>query len=130
MKKFHRDLSCNIFMIALISAALIGCETSAPAPVAKTTQNMKGGGRLVIVRAANMGEDLTVNLRIDGKVAANIDVGGQYNAPLTAGPHVLTVLATPNRDADSPTQKRIVVKQGQTYTFTAMWRGQSLVLAP
>jgi hypothetical protein len=129
MKKIYRTLSCHIFIFALASIVLVACETSpAPAPVANTTQNMKGGGRLVILRAANMGEDLTVNLKIDGKVAANIDVGGQYNARLAAGPHVLTVLATPNRDAVSPTQTRIVVKPGQTYTFTAMWRGERLKL--
>jgi hypothetical protein len=129
MKRIYRTLSCHIFILALACIALAGCETSsAPGPVASTTHNIKGGGRLVILRAANMGTDLTVNLKIDGKVAANIILGGQYNAPLAAGPHVLTVLATPNRDAVSPTQTHIVVKPGQTYTFTAMWRGERLKL--
>jgi hypothetical protein len=129
MKKICQTLSCNIFILALACIVLVGCETtSAPAPTATTTQNIKGGGRLVILRAANMGEDLTLNLKIDGKVAANIIMGGQYNAPLAAGSHILTVLATPNRDAVSPTQTHIVVKPGQTYTFTAMWRGERLKL--
>jgi hypothetical protein len=54
--------------------------------------------------------------------------GDTYTGPLSSGQHVLSVIAEPNQLNLSPTVKRLTVKKGQTYTFTAMWQGNTLGL--
>ena len=85
------------------------------------------GGRLIVLRAPNFGSNLALNLKIDGKTAANIVPGGRYDDFVPEGRHVLT-LAVSNYQ---PTSTVLNVGHGQTYIFTATRQNpDSVVLVP
>jgi hypothetical protein len=90
-------------------------------------QKAQPAGRLVIVRAANLGSTI-VDLKIDGVETAKINYNGRYDAPLAAGPHVLTVIPFASREIPKPNQTRLTVEPGKTYTFTAKRDDVSVVL--
>jgi hypothetical protein len=86
------------------------------------------GGRLIILRTPNFGWNLALNLKIDGRTAANIVQGGRYDEFVPAGRHMLTVSAVPNYQ---PTSTVLNVQPGQTYVFTAIRQNpDSVVLVP
>jgi hypothetical protein len=88
------------------------------------------GGRLIVLRAPNFGWNMALNLKIDGRTAANIVQGGsRYDQFVPAGRHTLTVSAVPNYQ---PTSTVLNVQHGQTYVFTATRRQDtdSVVLVP
>jgi tetratricopeptide (TPR) repeat protein len=86
------------------------------------------GGRLIVLRAPNFGWNFALNLRIDGKTAANIVQGGRYDDSVPAGRHMLTVSTVSNY---RPTSMVLNVQHGQTYIFTAMRQNtDSVVLVP
>ena len=84
-------------------------------------------GRLIVLRAPNFGWNLALNLKIDGKTAANIVQGRNYNDFVPAGRHMLTVSAVPNYQ---PTSTMLDVQPGQTYVFTATRQNTGVVLVP
>ena len=85
-------------------------------------------GRLVVLRAPNFGWNLALNLKIDGKTAANIVQGGRYDEVLPVGRHTLTVSVVPNYQ---PTSTALNVQHGQTYVFTATRQNtDSVTLVP
>jgi hypothetical protein len=75
-----------------------------------------------------MGSALFLNVSIDGKHVGSFGEGQSYNGFLSEGPHLVSVVLEPNQLNLTPTQKRITVTKGHTYTFTAMWQGDSVVL--
>jgi hypothetical protein len=77
----------------------------------------ESGGRLIVLRAPNFGWNLALNLKIDGKTAANIVQGGRYDQLVPAGSHMLTVSTVPHYQ---PTSVMLNVRDGQTYVFTAI----------
>jgi tetratricopeptide (TPR) repeat protein len=86
------------------------------------------GGRLIVLRAPNFGWNLALNLKIDGRTAANLVQGGRYDDFVPAGRHTLTVSVVPNYQ---PTSTVLNVQHGQTYIFTATRRNtDSVVLVP
>src|SRR5262249_10288585 len=99
-----------------------------PGPSAETAE-AQPGARLIVLRAPNFGWNLAVNLKIDGKTAANIVQGRRYDEFVPAGRHTLTVSAVPNYQ---PTSTVLIVENGQTYVFTATRRQStdSVVLVP
>lgn len=132
MNKTYLHLSRGIFVLAVVClglACLIPGAASAAgksSPVAKQ-QGTQEAGRLLIVRAANLGS-IVVGLSIDGKQTAKINFGGSYDAPLAAGEHVLTVIPIPNREQAVPSQTRVTVRPGQTYKFTAKQSDVAIIL--
>ena len=124
--------NCGLLIVALGFISFSGCETAgtaAPSSAsAVSTMGSADSGRLVIRRIANIGSGLVLNVSIDGKQAELVGKGQTYDRSLSAGPHVVSVLLIPNKLNLAPTEKRITVKGGQTYTFTARWRGQVLAL--
>jgi len=82
------------------------------------------------LRAPNFGGNLALNLKIDGRTAANIVQGRRYDDFVPAGRHMLTVSATPNL-RNQPTSTVLNVQDGQTYVFTAIRQNtDSVVLVP
>jgi hypothetical protein len=132
MTKINLHRNCSIFVLAVVCAALAslipGSVSAAgkPSPAAKQ-QKSEEAGRLIIVRAANLGTT-GVGLSIDGKETAKLNFGGRYDAPLAAGQHVLTVIPFPNREQAQPNQTRVTVQPGQTYKFTAKQSDVAIVL--
>ena len=86
------------------------------------------GGRLIVLRTPNFGWNLALNLKIDGRTAANIVQGRRYDEFVPEGRHVLTVSVVPNYH---PTSTVLNVRHGQTYVFTATRQNtDSIVLVP
>jgi len=86
-----------------------------PGPSAETAV-AQPGGRLIVLRAPNFGSNLALNLKIDGRTAANIVPGGRYDDFVPEGRHMLTVSVVSNYQ---PTSTVLDVRHGQTYVFTA-----------
>jgi tetratricopeptide (TPR) repeat protein len=86
-----------------------------PGPSAETAVAQQGG-RLIILRSPTFGWNIAVNLKIDGRTAANLVQGRSYDEFVPEGRHTLTVSAVPNYQ---PTSTVLNVQQGQTYVFTA-----------
>ena len=109
-----------------ISSAAIRASPAEPGPPAETAV-AQPGGRLIVLRAPNFGSNFALNLKIDGRTAANIVQGRRYDQFLPAGRHMLTVSAVPNY----PTSTVLNVRDGQTYVFTATRQNpDSVVLVP
>ena len=132
MNKTCLHLNRGMFVVAVICAALACLVPGAvyaagkPSPAANH-EKTQVAGRLLIVRAANLGL-VVVGLSIDGKETAKINFGGRYDAPLAAGQHVITVIPIPNREHGQPNQTRVTVQPGQTYKFTAKQSDVAIVL--
>ena len=86
-----------------------------PGPSAETAVTQPGG-RLIVMRAPNFGWNLALNLKIDGRTAANLVQGRSYDDSVPEGRHTLTVSSVPNYH---PTSTVLNVRSGQTYVFTA-----------
>jgi hypothetical protein len=129
MKKIN-CFNCGLIILALGVTILSGCGTTGSSSNATTTTTTASAnsGRLVINRAANMGSALFLNVSIDGKHVGSFGEGSGYNGYLSEGPHVVSVILEPNQLNLPPTKKSITVQKGHTYTFTAMWQGDSVVL--
>src|SRR5881396_840306 len=80
------------------------------------TEVAQSGGRLIVLRAPNFGSNLALNLKIDGRTAANIVQGRSYDEFVPEGRHMLTVSVVSNYH---PTSTVLNVRSGQTYVFTA-----------
>jgi hypothetical protein len=117
--------SSIIYMLSLACAGLIftGCATNtATAPIPPNS------GHLIVTRVANFGADLGLVLSVDGKDVGSFTEGAQYSGYLSAGQHRLTARVDPNRTGTAPARKTVTVQAGQTYSYTAAWSGQKLVL--
>ncbi len=99
-----------------------GCATG---PGAAAPPN---SGRLVVTRVANFGTDLALVLSVDGKDVGSFTEGASYSGYLSAGHHNITARVDPNRTGTRPGRKSLIVQAGQTYSYTAAWSGQNLVL--
>ena len=110
-----------------VSSPATRASPAEPGPSAETAV-ARPGGRLIVLRAANFGSNMALNLKIDGRTAANVVQGGRYDHFVPAGRHMLTVSAGANYQ---PTSMVLNVQSGQTYVFTAT-RGNtdSVVLVP
>ena len=131
-----KNYNCGLLIVALACATLMACETSgtgASSTASASTASMpasssKNAGRLIIRRVADLGTAEVLNISIDGKQVATLPRGQTYNGSLSPGQHVVSVLAVPNQLHLLPTQKPLSVQAGQTYSLTAMWQGNRLVL--
>ena len=75
-----------------------------------------------------MGTNLFLDVSIDGVRKGVLSEGETYKGALSPGQHVITVILQPNQLNLPPTKKTLTVAKGQTYTLTAMWQGNSVVL--
>src|SRR5215472_1949544 len=95
------------------------------------TADARSTGRLIVSRDPNLGRNLVVILRIDGRTVANIGRGSQFNRSVSTGRRVLSVSAGSSGSRFSSTV--LDVRGGRTYMFTATRRGlgsSSVVLVP
>jgi Tetratricopeptide repeat len=115
------------------STASEGSSPAAPASPAEPSPSAetavaRPGGRLIVLRAANFGWNLALNVKIDGKTAANIVQGRNYDEFVPEGRHMLTVSVVSNYH---PTSTVLNVRSGKTYVFTATRQNtDSIVLVP
>ena len=76
----------------------------------------------------NFGRNLVIDLWIDGREVANIERDRRYDRFMSAGHHVLTVLAVPDSEFRQPRSIDLTVQPGRTYVFTAAWESDHVVL--
>jgi hypothetical protein len=96
--------------------------------VSPEIQASPDGGRLIVQRAPNFGTDLVVHLSIDGREVANIVRDRRFDGFISAGHHVLSVVALPNIEFRGPTSMPLTVQRGHTYVFNAVWESDLVVL--
>jgi tetratricopeptide (TPR) repeat protein len=110
-----------------VSSPATRASPAEPGPSAETAV-AQPGGRLIVSRAPNFGWNLALNLKIDGRTAANIVQGRRYDDFVPEGRRMLTVSTGPNYQ---PTSTVLNVRRGQTYVFTAIRQNtDSVVLVP
>jgi tetratricopeptide (TPR) repeat protein len=110
-----------------VSSPATRASPAEPGPSAETAV-AQPGGRLIVLRAPNFGWNLALNLKIDGRAAANIVQSRRYDDFVPEGRHMLTVSVAPNYQ---PTSTVLNVRRGQTYVFTATRQNtDSVVLVP
>jgi len=109
----------SAFVIGVVSIILLAAASSFAA----------SGGHLIVKRAANFGERVSLSLSVDGKEIARLVSGRSYDGYLTPGRHVISATVVPNLVYSPVWQSEINVQPGQTYTFTAIWQGTKMVLA-
>jgi len=122
MKKYGSIV--HILSLACVCLISVGCATNQPGAATAPPNS----GHLLVNRVANFGTDLFVVLSVDGKDVGSFGEGRNYDGYLPAGQHVLTVRVDPNQTDARPGKKTVTVKAGQTYSYTAAWSGQNLVL--
>jgi hypothetical protein len=84
---------------------------------------------LTIYRIADLGNQLIVNLWLDGAPFGQIVYGQTYHGFLPRGRHVLSVTVSPHpKWPGFETQIPLNVRDGQTYIFTAMGDSGHLIL--
>src|SRR6266480_2487831 len=110
-----------------VSSPATRASPAEPGPSAETAV-AQPGGRLIVLRAPNFGWNLALNLKIDGRTAANIVQSSRYDHFVPEGRHMLTVSVVPNYQ---PTSTVLNVRRGQTYVFTATRQNtDGVVLVP
>ena len=109
----------RIFSLACICLALVGVPGTILA---------KSGGHLIVNRVANFGSDLSLSVSVDGKEVARLGEGQNYDGQLSPGQHVVSAMVAPNLVGATTWRKTMSIKTGQTYSFTAIWQGQNVVL--
>lgn len=75
--------------------------------------------RLIIRRIPNLGNNVIVELRIDGGPITSLGYGRTYKGFLRPGPHVLSVRAAPRAKWLTPWQMTLDARSGHIYSFTA-----------
>src|SRR6266481_3299297 len=117
--------SSIIYIVGLACAGLIftGCATNqAAAPIPPNS------GHLLINRVANFGSNMSLVVSVDGKDVGSFTEGRNYSGYLPAGQHQITARVDPNMTGAKPGRKTLIVKAGQTYSYTAGWSGGNVVL--
>jgi hypothetical protein len=123
MKKYNS--LTHILGLACVCLILSSCETTGPGTVTAAPPN---SGHLIVTRVANFGTDLSLVVSVDGKDVGSFTEGRSYDGYLSAGQHRLTARVDPNRTGTAPARKTVTVQAGQTYSYTAAWSGENLVL--
>src|SRR6516164_999515 len=95
------------------------------------TAAARSTGRLIVSRDPNLGRNLVVNLRLDGRTVANLMQGSRFDHSVWTGRRVLSVSAWPSASRSNSTV--LNVRRGRTYAFTAArrwWGTNNVVLVP
>src|SRR5207237_10885774 len=87
------------------------------------------GGVWNLSRTAIFGQDLVRTFYVDGAHLADVPDGATYDGYLPPGRDVLTPMAAPGGDDQTPTPLTLTVEEGQTYSYTARWQGSNVVLS-
>ena len=114
-----------IHILSLACACLITAVCATQPGAATAPPN---SGHVLIYRVANFGTDLSLVVSVDGKDVGSFTEGRNYDGYLSAGQHRLTARVDPNRAGTGPARKTLTVQAGQTYSYTAAWSGEKLVL--
>ena len=118
-----RNKILSIQLILRVCASLIVLFTAAVGFAGEKT-----GAHLVIDRVATFGTGLDLAVSIDGSKVALVGEGSNYDGYLTPGKHTISAAVSPNREMAGPGTQTIEAKEGETYSFTAVWQGENVAL--
>jgi ABC-type transport system substrate-binding protein len=88
-----------------------------------------GQGRLIVTRSPKLGNNIIVDMMIDGKKAGSLTYGHRFDTTLAAGSHTLSVLPTPRPVYKKRWEMTLNVEAGKTYKFQARSGAGEMVLA-
>ncbi|HEY4284600.1 MAG TPA: hypothetical protein VGM62_16175 [Chthoniobacterales bacterium] len=112
--------------IALAMAA--ACVLLPGATTSYAEHGFTTGGTLVITRAPDLGNNVFVDVRIDGRKAGGILWAHSYQRAISPGTHVITVKLGPAQYTYLPSSITLNVHPGRAYYFQAKKQGGALVL--
>ena len=114
--------------LRLAACALIFFACASQDAFARESQPANpNGGRLIIKRSPVLGSNVSVAIYIDGKPAGTLRRNHPFETYLTPGRHLL--VASPNR-ARGDWHGTLNVRPGETYSYTASYNVDKLVLTP
>jgi hypothetical protein len=116
-------LIVSLLFSVFAAGQAMGADPRSPHAVASS----QAPARLVIRRMPNLGNNVIVQLSIDGQPAGSISYGHTYEGSLPPGRHVLGVLATGSL-SPIPWEMPLNVQSGHTYIFTAGGNGSGNVV--
>jgi len=126
MKTFQSDpgkllmiaIACSFAAGAIAEAGALSSTSSVPPNSAALADN----ARLIVWRAADFGADIYLNLFINGVQVTTLGRNEAYEAIVRPGQHLLSIATTPCPYGKTRfTFRRVTMKRGQTYAFTALW---------
>jgi hypothetical protein len=122
--KILNHVSGKLMMVAM--ACSFAASTPIQARAARSNSALarsEDDARLVVTRSANFGTFQYLILFVDGVHVANLGIDQSYEGVLPPGQHVLSVSTTPQGYTYiPPTGRRVNLKPGATYAFTAFWK--------
>jgi len=119
-------MSCNSWRTVFLAVAgLLLATEYAKAGEGATfdARSNARSARLIVYRIPTMGNNVIAQLFVDDVFVGAIGYGQTYEGFLTAGPHVLSALATPDPKWRDRPPTIIDVRSGQTYRFTVVGNG-------
>lgn len=124
------SFSVPILRLAICAFLIASANPSVNAREAKSSNpstTSAADGRLVIKRSPLLGLNIAITLRIDGKVAGTLVRGQTYDRSITPGRHVLNASYS---GSGAPWQGTFDVRPGETYSYSASFNVNKLVLTP
>ena len=113
--------SAKLLMIAVACIVAAGLTVNAGSYSDESALG-RNNARFVVRRAADFGVDIQLKIFIDGIQVSSLAINEGYEALVRPGPHVLSVATTPSfTDATKTAFRRITMRPGHNYTFTALW---------
>jgi hypothetical protein len=79
-----------------------------------------GSAQLIIRRIPNLGNNVFVNIYLDGQPIGTIGYGQTYQGSVPTGQHLLSVQAAPRARTTAAPPTTLNVRSGETFRFTAM----------
>lgn len=122
----------SVLLLAICASLVASCASptnnnASTASGAIFATSAADGGRLRIKPSPLLGDNVFITIHIDGEVAGTLMPQGTYDRYIKPGKHVLK--ASPNRTGDA-WQATLNVRVGQTYSYTATFDVNKLVLIP
>jgi hypothetical protein len=111
-------IACVLFLSRYAASQAMGSD--AQSHRVDAARPVKDAARLIIRRIPNLGNQVIVDVSLDGVAFATIGYGHTYEGFLPPGRHVLSVLGTPSSKWGIPSRLTLDVRSGQTYIFTAV----------
>jgi hypothetical protein len=113
--------SAKLLMIAAACIVAAGLTVNAGSYSDESALG-RDNARFVVRRAADFGTDIQLKVFIDGIQVTSLAINEGYEALVRPGPHILSVATNPSfTDTTKTAFRRITMKPGQNYTFTALW---------
>ena len=105
-----------------LSLGVICCTATSDAaskPADSASQSTEGGSSVLITRKASLGSGVFVTVLLDGKRVKTLIQGSRYQAVLSPGKHVLSVMPDPNLTGQREVRVEITSEKGKAYSFSA-----------